>query len=74
MTVLGPDSGAYDVPMKRRLPKGVRRDWAVDAVRDGRTRKTAGQLLHLWVSAEKRRTHKRERREGKPDPRRVSDL
>jgi hypothetical protein len=51
--------------VKRRLRKGVRREWAVEAVRTGRTKKTVDQLLHLWISAEKRRTHKRERREGK---------
>ena len=51
--------------MKRRLPKGVNIEWAERAVREGTTRKTAKELQHLWVSREKRRTHKRERREGK---------
>lgn len=51
--------------MKRRLPRGVRRWYAVRAVEEGRTRKSADELLHGWVSSEKRRTHKRERREGR---------
>lgn len=50
--------------VKRRLPRGVRRQYAEHAVREGMTRKTADELLHLWVSRAKRETHKRERREG----------
>jgi hypothetical protein len=51
--------------MKRRLPKGTDLRYATAAVKEGRTSKTAKQLQHLWISKEKRRTHKRERREGK---------
>jgi hypothetical protein len=31
------------------------------------TSRSVKGLLHLWTSQEKRRTHKRERREGKVD-------
>ena len=58
--------------MKRRLPRGVRREYAERAVAQGTTRKSVDQLLHLWVSREKRRTHKRERREGKRQAREES--
>lgn len=51
--------------MKRRLPRGLRESYAQRAVEYGYTRKTAKELMHVWVSSEKRRTHKRERREGK---------
>lgn len=54
---------------KRRLPRGLRREYAVRAVEQGLTNKTADQLMHLWISAEKRRTHKRERREGREEAR-----
>lgn len=51
--------------MKRRLPRGIKIEYAERAVELGITRKNSRQLLHLWLSDEKRRTHKRERREGK---------
>ena len=56
--------------MKRRLPRGVRQEYAERAVGQGNTGKTAKELLHVWVSREKRRTHKRERREAKKELRR----
>jgi len=40
-------------------------EYAERAVEQGITRKSAKRLLHIWTSNEKRRTHKRERREGK---------
>lgn len=51
--------------MKRRIPKDARLEYAEQAVRLGITRKTAKQLQKTWISRDKRRTHKRERREGK---------
>lgn len=50
---------------KRRLPKDAKREYAERAIEYGMTRKTVDELLHRWVSKEKRRTHKRERREGR---------
>jgi hypothetical protein len=50
---------------KRRLPRGTDLRYAQAAVEQGRTSKTARALQHLWISKEKRRTHKRERREGR---------
>lgn len=47
--------------MKRRVPKDVR--WAQRGV-NGRPVK---EIIRRWMSQEKRRTHKRERREGKSD-------
>ena len=53
--------------MKRRLPRGVKREFAQQAVNLGITSKTVDELMHRFISLEKRRTHKRERREGKKD-------
>lgn len=50
---------------KRRLPRGIKQQYAEQAVRLGITSKTVPELMHRWTSLEKRRTHKRERREGK---------
>lgn len=50
-----------DPGMKRRWPKGLQ--YAVDGPH-GRPRR---EIIKRWVSQEKRRTHKRERREGKRD-------
>lgn len=50
---------------KRRLPKGTDLKFAERAVAYGLTRKAPKELQHKWISKEKRRTHKRERREGK---------
>ena len=51
--------------MKRRLPRGTNIEYAERAVEYGITSKPARRLQHLWISKEKRRTHKRERREAK---------
>lgn len=51
--------------MKRRLPKGTDLRYAELAAEQGLTRKPPKELQHKWISAEKRRTHKRERREGR---------
>jgi hypothetical protein len=53
--------------VKRRLPRGTDLRYAQVAVTSGRTSKSATELQHRWISAEKRRTHKRERREGRRD-------
>ncbi len=45
--------------MKRRYPKSVK--YAVD----GPNGRPAKEIRKRWTSREKRRTHKRERREGK---------
>lgn len=51
--------------MKRRLPRGTDLYYAQRAIEYGMTSKTAKELQHRWISKEKRRTHKRERREGR---------
>jgi hypothetical protein len=50
---------------KRRLPRGVKLEYLDIAGRQGQLKKPKKELLHMWISKEKRRTHKRERREGK---------
>lgn len=45
--------------MKRRWPREI--PWA----QDGAKGRPKYEIIHRWVSAAKRRTHKRERREGK---------
>lgn len=52
---------------KRRLPRGLSPELAERAYREGWSKKKPKELLHLWVSKEKRRTHKRERREAKKE-------
>ena len=49
--------------MNRRLPKGV------EYAEDGPHGRPAAEIQHRWISAEKRRTHKRERREGQQEAR-----
>jgi hypothetical protein len=49
---------------KRRLPRGV------ENAHDGPHGRPAAEILHRWISREKRRTHKRERREARNDLRR----
>lgn len=51
--------------MKRRLPRGTDIEYAKRAVAYGMTSKSPKELQHRWISKEKRRTHKRERREGR---------
>ena len=48
--------------MKRRLPKGV------EYAQDGPHGRPAREIRKRWISAAKRMTHKRERREGRPKP------
>lgn len=45
--------------MKRRWPKDI------IYAQDGPNGRPRNEIIKRWVSAEKRRTHKRERREGK---------
>ncbi len=47
--------------MKRRLPKGV------EYAQDGPHGRPAKEIRKRWISAAKRATHKRERREGKKE-------
>lgn len=54
---------------RRRLPKGTDLRYAEWAVAQGMTRKSAKAFQHVWIASEKRRTHKRERREGRAQTR-----
>lgn len=47
--------------MKRRLPKDVK------YAQDGPHGRPAREISKRWISKAKRRTHKRERQEGKSD-------
>jgi hypothetical protein len=49
--------------MKRRWPKDVK------YAQDGPNGRPAAEIAHRWVSAAKRRTHKRERQESKKETR-----
>lgn len=47
--------------MRRRFPKDIRH------AQDGPNGRPAREIVKRWISQEKRRTHKRERREGKDE-------
>jgi hypothetical protein len=47
--------------MKRRFPKFLR------FAQDGPNGRPASEIRRRWISQERRRTHRRERREGKAD-------
>lgn len=53
--------------MKRRLPKDVQ------YAQDGPHGRPQSEIIKRWISQERRRTHKRERREGQAELRRQQE-